>query len=334
MNDLVSIIIPFYNAEKYLERAVKSIYNQTYNNIELILINDGSTDNSLTIAKQFAEFYPETKLISIQNSGPGVARNIGLENARGKYIAFLDSDDFMKNDALEKMIAAIKKDMSDLVIGQYEMRTENNFVFRTSIETNQLISKSELLELFFNYKIHPVPWGKLFLKEKIGDIRFPEIILKDDDVFLLKYIAGINKISIIKDIVVENHIVPTSLTRKPVNCEILFSVKKSFDIQQKIFDSPEIKNNLIKMEIRAWLQFFLTLNIDKYLSIQNYNLTKKCFNSIIQKSFKGLLKVKHYKSKLILVGMFISTLWGHKLFFTFWKIFKKNDIEKLKIIKG
>ena len=94
--ELISIIIPIYNAEKYIERCINSLKNQTYKNIEIICINDGSTDNSLNILKRIAITDNRITIIEQENKGVSVARNKGIESAKGKYIMFLDADDWFE----------------------------------------------------------------------------------------------------------------------------------------------------------------------------------------------------------------------------------------------
>lgn len=103
-NPLVSIVTPVFNAEKYLEETVKSVQNQTYQNWELFLIDDGSTDDSLKIAKNLAKTDKRIKVISIKNSGAAVARNTGIEKASGRYLCFIDADDLWKPEKLEKQL--------------------------------------------------------------------------------------------------------------------------------------------------------------------------------------------------------------------------------------
>ena len=115
MEELVSIILPIYNAEKYLERCLESIITQTYANIEIILINDGSTDNSINIIKEYAIKDSRIIIIDKENEGVSVARNIGILKARGKYICFVDADDYIEKSMIEKMKCCIDKENVDLV---------------------------------------------------------------------------------------------------------------------------------------------------------------------------------------------------------------------------
>ena len=104
VSGLVSVIVPIYNSEQYLHRCIDSIVNQSYKDIEIILINDGSTDNSGEICNEYAVIDNRIKVMNTQNNGPAAARNIGIENSKGKFIFFVDSDDFIENDALKLLI--------------------------------------------------------------------------------------------------------------------------------------------------------------------------------------------------------------------------------------
>ena len=110
MHNKISIIIPVYNVADYLREALDSVINQTYANWEAICVNDGSTDNSLEILKEYAQKDSRFIIIDQENAGVSKARNVALDNATGEYIMFLDSDDYFKRNALEDALKAIKKD--------------------------------------------------------------------------------------------------------------------------------------------------------------------------------------------------------------------------------
>ena len=116
----VSIIVPVYNAEKTIERCIKSILKQTYNNIEIIIVNDGSTDNSLHICYELSKLDKRIIVIDTVNKGVSVARNIGIEKAKGDYIAFVDADDYVKENMYEKMVNYAEVNKVNLVFCNYE----------------------------------------------------------------------------------------------------------------------------------------------------------------------------------------------------------------------
>ena len=115
----ISIIIPVYNAEQYLEECLLSISQQTFTDFEILAINDGSTDRSLEILKKYQEKEPRLKVFSQVNKGVSAARNLGLDNAKGDYITFVDADDWLHPETIEKYIEIAEKENSDIVISQF-----------------------------------------------------------------------------------------------------------------------------------------------------------------------------------------------------------------------
>ena len=121
----VSIIIPIYNSDKTIDRCLKSIINQTYRNIEVICINDGSFDNSYKILQNYLKTDSRIKVINQTNKGVSSARNNGIKNSTGKYIMFVDADDYLKDNMIELLVKSIKKDSSDLLICNYDVKCKN-----------------------------------------------------------------------------------------------------------------------------------------------------------------------------------------------------------------
>src|SRR5690625_983787 len=115
----VSIIVPIYNTEKYLRECIESLQNQTYNNIEIILVDDGSIDNSLSISQEYANKDKRIILKSIKNSGVSTARNIGLNLVSGNYIMFVDSDDWLEKNTVDVAVQKLKETQSDIIIWSY-----------------------------------------------------------------------------------------------------------------------------------------------------------------------------------------------------------------------
>jgi len=124
MKDLVSVIVPVYNVEKYLDECIRSILCQTYQNIEIILIDDGSSDSSNLICQKYKEKDSRIKVITKRNEGQAVARNIGIKEANGAYIYFLDSDDYIKPETIEKVLDYMKKNEADLCYFSGELLLE------------------------------------------------------------------------------------------------------------------------------------------------------------------------------------------------------------------
>ena len=124
METLVSVIVPVYNTEKYLEYCINSILKQTHRNIEIILVDDGSTDKSLSICNQYKKIDERINVISKQNTGVSDSRNIGVNNAKGEYILFVDSDDLLVPHTLPSLIISAMDSRTDILIADYQSLTD------------------------------------------------------------------------------------------------------------------------------------------------------------------------------------------------------------------
>lgn len=179
---LVSVIIPVYNTEKYLKKCLDSVVHQTYTNLEVIVINDASTDHSITILENYAKTYKNIKIIkNSTNFDVAISRNIGIESANGDYIYFLDSDDFIKPNTIERLVnLAIEYDVplveakfkSVFTSHEPESNTKINIQYE-NLERNKELIKNR----------GGMVWNKLYNRRLIGDIRFPEHLKFEDNAF-------------------------------------------------------------------------------------------------------------------------------------------------------
>ena len=174
-DELVSIIIPVYNAEKYLEECLESVVNQTYHNLEIILIDDGSTDKSGKICDEYAQKDSRIKVIHKQNEGISQARNIGIEMAKGEYIQFVDSDDYVDLDLVETAYSLARKNEADIVcFSHYTVKESENEIIQESEDILKVLSPMEALkELLLDRKIRNFPWEKLWKRKLFDGIVFP-----------------------------------------------------------------------------------------------------------------------------------------------------------------
>ena len=189
----VSVIIPFYNVEGYIEKCLETLVNQTLKDIEIILVNDGSKDRSIEIVNKFLARYPE-KLVYLEkeNGGLSDARNYAIKYAKGEYVAFLDSDDYVEKDMYEEMYKLAKKEDSDMV--------ECNFYWEYPDKKKEDIGiiykgKNEMLE-----KVRVVAWNKLIKREILekSKVQFPKGYRDEDVEFTYKLIPYIEKVSFLK----------------------------------------------------------------------------------------------------------------------------------------
>lgn len=197
MGDLISIILPVYNSEPFLKRTLESLKAQTYTDIEILCINDGSTDGSQRILEKYASDNPRFRIFNQDNGGAGRARNVGLDNMRGKYLMFCDSDDRYEPTMCEEMIKAIQTTNVDFVeccMSLY-ITTTNPFIRDRINFVNNMNNRN--IDYFITIDnsvrrfISPYVMNKIFKYDKVNkfNIRFPEFRYAEDDAFMIQYIT-------------------------------------------------------------------------------------------------------------------------------------------------
>lgn len=184
MEDLISIIIPIFNLENYLPNCIDSIVKQTYKNIEIILVDDGSTDGSINICRAYERQDKRVRVIKKkENEGAGMARNAGIDIAKGQYIMFIDGDDFVANNYVEELFKMLLKTNADIAICRG--KSVYNFKRIRRMENEKLInyeymnSAKALENICYQRKITPGPWGKIFKKHLFENLRFPNTGYED-----------------------------------------------------------------------------------------------------------------------------------------------------------
>ena len=188
MSELISVIVPVYNVEKYLRKCIDSIINQTYRNLEIILVDDGSPDNCGAICDEYAAEDSRVKVIHKKNEGVSVARNEGLEKSNGELIIFIDPDDFIENEMLADMHDNIIKYNVDVVCCGYFIEKLDEMIRK--YPNRGIFSSNELIEKLFSMEVFSVIWNKMFKKSVLLDnknkyIQFPIGIYMGEDVLWL-----------------------------------------------------------------------------------------------------------------------------------------------------
>jgi len=188
---LVSVIIPAYNAEKYLRRCLDSIFAQTFSDFEIIIINDGSNDHTLDIILSYSELYPgKMRVINKLNGGQGAARNEGMKLARGKYIAFVDADDYVADSFLAELYTKAEEESADIVICNYALVRQSKIV--KSVKPKIPKDSKDML-------VDPdvVPWKQLWKTKMLTEsgVKFAEKVFYEDTAFYLMIAPSIKKIA-------------------------------------------------------------------------------------------------------------------------------------------
>ena len=263
----VSLIIPVYNVENYIEKCLDSVINQTLKDIEIIIVNDGSKDTSKEKIEKYLKKYPSIKYLEKENGGLSDARNYGMPYATGEYIAFLDSDDYVESTMYEEMYEVAKKENADMV--------ECDFIWEYPDKRKEDIgtiykSKKEMIE-----KARVVAWNKLIKRELIEktEIKFPVGLRYEDVEFFYKLVPYLEKVSFVKKCFVhyvqrKNSIANTQNIRTTEIFTVLENVITYYKIQG-FYD--EYKDELEYIYIR----FLLCSSLKRMCKISNKTDRKK-----------------------------------------------------------
>ena len=286
LKEKISVIIPIYNVEEYLDKCIKSIINQSYRNLEIILVNDGSTDNSLSICNRYKKNDNRIILINKKNGGLSSARNAGMEVATGQYISFIDGDDYIDLDMYESIYKIIELKKPDIV------EVGVNYIYKDRVdymkERELTVNNIKALEYFLNRNeiFKAMACNKVYKKEVLKKIKFKEGYIHEDAFFTYKVFLNAKKIShlgLSKYNYVqqrEGSIMNESFTKKRI------VVLEAFEERSNILKKLGF-HNLVNLSDREYLETLIELyykfkdsnyndyNLEKFFEIEikkNYNL--------------------------------------------------------------
>lgn len=261
----VSIIVPVYNVEKYLEKCLESIINQTYQNIEIMLINDGSIDSSNDICLKYLKIDKRIILINKQNEGLSLARNLGISQSSGEYIMFVDSDDCINERMVEIMMKFALKDMSEIVICGINYILENGEILSTYIPKDY--SLREILK--YSYSCN-----KLFIKKIFKDIYFP-VDKKFEDLYTIPRIfSKCKNISLVKEPLYYYTQRNGSITKKR-DTNAIFDLLEGYIYLDNYFKFTKYNKEFILLKIEFRKEF-----ISKYYSNQSFVFKIKKYKKV------------------------------------------------------
>ena len=210
--ELISVIVPVYNVEPYIAECIESIQNQTYKNLEIILVDDGSKDNSGDICDQYASYDERIKVIHQENGGLSAARNAGIEVAKGDYIAFVDSDDYIGQTMYEDLLHLLKEHSLDM-IGCSVFRDKSGTIIEgCNDEQLEIYEKDDALRLAMHDEFTSV-WNKLYKQDIVKDIRFPVGRKFEDSATSYLYVANANRVGHINRCYYYYRVNPNSITQ-------------------------------------------------------------------------------------------------------------------------
>lgn len=287
MNNLISIIVPAYNIAEYLPRCLDSILNQTYSNLEVIVISDGSTDNTNQIITEYAK--KDSRIVPIfkNNSGVSDTRNRGLDIAKGEYIGFADGDDFIESEMYETLLRNALENNADISHCGFQMvfPSKIDYYYNTGKKVIQ-DNKKGIVDLLEGSYVEPSPCVKLFKKEILNGIKMPEEIKINEDVLFNFYAFCNSEKSVYEDKPFYHYILRKgSAATSKVNDHKLFDPIK---VRKEIFDY--CCNNLdIEIQSLAYKKYLFAL-ISMYRTISNFRLKeKKKIAKEYKKEFKSIV---------------------------------------------
>ena len=317
---MISVIIPVFNVETYVKECIESVIQQTYVDLEVIIIDDGSTDNSGKICDQYAEFDRRIKVIHQKNQGLSAARNQGLDIAKGDYIVFVDSDDYIEKDMIERLYKALVVNNADLVIcnikkfyGETQVLNEIKSPLK-----DEIVLPYEAIEKLFQSEswYYVVSWNKIYSKELWNQIRFPIGYIHEDEAVIHRIFKRCTKIVILEDQLYyyrqhDNSIMHRNTMQKT---DIYYALADRL----KFLERTVSKASLRKLTYRFWYHF----PHDFFLCYENkkYKVYKNRMKKALRKAFPVMRRVGFFTWKDCM-SVFLL-LWNP---FLYKKLFYKEE---------
>lgn len=310
-SEKVSIIVPIYNVEKYLDCCLKSIMMQTYKNLEIILVNDGSIDNSLKICYKYKKIDDRIIVINNKNCGVSCSRNKGIDISTGKYIVFVDSDDTIDKNYIFELVNANKEDFYDIVITNFKnvfIKNDRKEIKYNIIDVN-LLSGKFFDDYYYIKSAIGTSWGKLFKRNIIekNNIRFPvEISLGEDYVFNMQYYKFVKQYNYINKYLYNYFHRKRSSLSKRHTIDSFEGYIKVIKKERDLFRSYNIKNSEIMLGddlIHRCLDYAVLKESLSYVKCkQRIKLLKTVTNN--PKKFTGTRKKYKILLKLIDIDIY------------------------------
>ena len=299
LNKILSVIIPVYNVAKFLPECLNSVINQTYENLEIILVNDGSTDDSGKICDKYALKDDRIKVIHKKNGGLSDARNTGLKVSTGDLIAFLDSDDYLAKDFYEKLITRLQNDNSDIAIGETyyvypdQIKTDDRANYYNFKSNKKIISSiADKSNLIYSCAC----WNKVYKSELIrnNNLKFPYGLYIEDVPFTFSSIVYSNRISLVKGAILYYRRQEQSILATAKKNRIPFDIFSIYDICEEFLNNVKL-NNTDKNEYKKILNNFEIFNIVSWFFSTSQEYRQEFFQ-VMKTKFKDL---KIYKNNYI-----------------------------------
>lgn len=283
----ISVIVPIYNVEKYLVRCIESLLNQTFNYFEVLLIDDGSIDNSSEICKKFCTRDTRIKYFYKKNGGLSDARNYGIERSNGNYLIFVDSDDYVDRNYLLYLYKAVEEKDADIAICSFKNVNEQGKVLSvTNVSANSVMSGRKLLANYLSGKDNisdEVAWNKIYKRKIFKKLRYPKGHIYEDEAIITQILWNVKKVAFVEQ-------------------SLYYYVQRGGSITSSSYNYYKLKDMFLFSDDRVDFfrnrnQFFYKLAIQKYkdnlvfISSKYLNTLSSKSTQEIQKKYRELVKL-------------------------------------------
>ena len=317
-NVLISVVVPVYNVEKYLNRCIESILIQTYNNIEILLIDDGSTDGSSQICNKYVKKDKRIKVFHKKNGGLSDARNVGIDMSSGKYIMFIDSDDGVENDIIEYLYNLIIKFNTKMSVCSHNIILNDRKLIKKleGKKEERLTDKECIKRMLYHKDIDTSAWAKLYNRELFDDVRYPKGFLFEDigttyKFFLKSKFIACGYLKKYNYFVRKNSIVTGSFSEKKLDL-LKMTDKMGTDVLE-IF--PDLNKAVLRRRVYAR---FSTLN--QMIGVYDVNYIRRDLINFIKKNAVKILidRFVPVRDKIAIILLCMS----YKFYELIWKFIK------------
>lgn len=278
-NEKVSVIIPVYNDEKYLKQCVESVLTQTYTNLEIILVDDGSTDHTPEICEEYREKYDQIRVLHKKNGGVGSSRNAGLALATGEYILFIDNDDWLEKHHIEELYKLAKENNADIAAGNFNIFYEDTSTFSYWLNDDTYFKKVYSIKEWFSLQyrndfynmsvVFTVPWDKLYKRSLFKNIVYPEDAPVEDDLTTWKVYLLANKIAYENKAIYTHRKIKSSVTASVSETDVfpLRSIEERIAILRLIGFDTSREEAAYRYRLTLWKKH--ALDKGEYLKYRN-----------------------------------------------------------------
>lgn len=301
-NELISVVVPIYNVKDYLKKCISSIKNQTHHNMQIILVDDGSTDGSSIFCDDFAKDDERIIVIHKNNAGLSSARNVGISNSVGEYICFIDSDDYIEEDYIESMLSYAKKNDCDIVCGGHFFLYENGSRVIQKKYGEGIYTRDTALKMLYKYELTDYAWDKLYKRELFSDITYPDNRICEDMATTYKLFYRANLVGTIENVLYNYYQRSNSITKlvsgkRAMDAFISYNERCTFFwnyFGKKDFDT---EMELVKLAFYACIAAKDNVNDYGYTTAKKYLVSSKKYPKLSISNILRLFYLKNFVFK-------------------------------------